>query len=212
MPLTRTTGPQPRAGGRPPAGRATGPQPPGAAGTLCGGPRPAVLFPAWRGWPLPLSRALYGTFPVFRAAFDTVCGALDEVLGLPLAAVVFAPQDGVDARLLRRPEFGQAALFAYEVALYRLLQDWGVHATAVAGDGVGALAAAHVTGTTSLRPAARRAGAPLAATAQSAEHRLRTAGHAHVLTCGPCAPTAATPPAVGDSAALLKALSHLCER
>lgn len=51
----------------------------------------AVLFADWRGRGLPLARALYGTFPVFRREFDTAGRALQALLPLPLAAVVFAP-------------------------------------------------------------------------------------------------------------------------
>ncbi|MFF3487377.1 acyltransferase domain-containing protein [Streptomyces sp. NPDC002701] len=116
----------------------------------------AVLFPAWRGRPLTLSRALYGTFPVFRATFDDVCRAVDGILAVPLAAVVFAPEDGVDGHLLARTEYGQSALFAYEVALYRLWQARGGQARAVAGDGVGALAAAYASGALTLGSAAGR--------------------------------------------------------
>jgi acyl transferase domain-containing protein len=165
-----------------------------------------VLFPAWRGRPLTLSRALYGTFPAFRAAFDDVCGVLDGTIALPLAAVVFAPEDGVDSRLLARKEYGQSALFAYEVALYRLWQDRGVHARAVAGDGVGALAAAYVTGALPLRAAAARATAELGPAPSPAADRLRRAGHATLLECGPADHGPVT---VGDVPALLSALSAL---
>lgn len=139
MPGSRTTHEAPRT-----------PVPHDAAG-------PAVLFPDWQGRPLTLCRALYGTFPVFRAAFDTVSRALDDVLPLPLAAVVFAPRDGVDARLSAVPEYGRGALLAYQVALYRLWEDRGVRGAAVAGDGVGACAAGHVSGALTLRAEIGRA-------------------------------------------------------
>lgn len=173
------------------------------------GPGPAVLFPDWRGRPLTLCRALYGTFPVFRAVFDTVCRALDDLLPLPLAVVVFAPQDGVDQRLSTAPRYGRSALFAYQVALYRLWEERGVRGAAVAGDGVGELAAGHVSGTLPLRAAAhgtvRRSGAAPA----RAEHRLRSAGHTHLLECGPHGPAEHDPVTVGDSTAVLTALTRL---
>ncbi|SFY42041.1 hypothetical protein OH786_37000 (plasmid) [Streptomyces atratus] len=75
-----------------------------------------------------LGRELYGAFPVFRAAYDTVRGALDHWLRLPLAAVVFAPEGGVDAALIRRSESGQPALFAFHVAAFRLWQSWRLRA------------------------------------------------------------------------------------
>jgi hypothetical protein len=176
-----------------------------------GGPGPAVLFPDWRGRPLTLCRALYGTFPVFRAAFDTVCRALDEArpLPLPLAAVVFAPQDGVDGRLLATPQYGRSALLAYQVALYRLWQDRGAAGAAVAGDGVGELAAGHVAGTLALRAAARGTLRPPGTAWPRAEHRLRSAGHTHLLECGPPGPAEDLPATVGDTRAVLTALARL---
>jgi acyl transferase domain-containing protein len=167
-----------------------------------------VLFPDWRGRPLTLCRALYGTFPVFRAAFDTVCRALDDVLPLPLAVVVFAPQDGVDTRLLAAPQYGRSALLAYQVALYRLWEDRGLRA-AVAGDGVGELAAGHVSGTLALRAAAHGTVRLSGTAPPRAEHRLRSAGHIRLLECGPHGPAEDIPVTVGDTRAVLTALTRL---
>lgn len=175
----------------------------------CGGPGPAVLFPDWQGRPLTLCRALYGTFPVFRAAFDDVCRALDDILPLPLAAVVFAPQDGVDTRLSAVPEYGRSALLAYQVALYRLWEDRGVRGAAVAGDGVGACTAGHVSGTLSLRAAAHGTVRPVGTAPSRAEHRLRSAGHTHFLECGPHPLAADVTATVGDTRAVLTALTRL---
>jgi acyl transferase domain-containing protein len=171
----------------------------------------AVLFAAGRALRPATARALYGTFPVFRREFDAVCQVLDVRLPLPLAAVVFAPEGGVDARLLGREEFDRAALFAYEVALYRTWQDWGLRIGAVAGDGIGALVAAHVAGLLDLDEAARRAvpqrrvrahgtvwGAP-------GERTLRAAG-LRLLLCGP-GPEG--PLEVGHVPALLAAVAGL---
>jgi acyl transferase domain-containing protein len=174
-----------------------------------GGPGPAVLFPDWQGRPLTLCRALYGTFPIFRAAFDAVSRALDDLLPLPLAVVVFAPQDGVDQRLSATPQYGRSALLAYQVALYRLWEERGVRGAAVAGDGVGELTAGHVSGTLTLRAAAHGTLRPSGAAPPRAEHRLRSAGHTHLLECGPCGPAEDDPVTVGDSRAVLTALTRL---
>ncbi|MFF3787261.1 acyltransferase domain-containing protein [Streptomyces sp. NPDC001933] len=119
------------------------------------GPAVTVLFTGGAGIRPGLGRELYGAFPAFRAAYDTVRGALDHWLRLPLAAVVFAPEDGVDAALIRRSEFGQPALFAFHVAVFRLWQSWGLRVGAVSGHGAGEIAAAHVADALNLADAAR---------------------------------------------------------
>jgi acyl transferase domain-containing protein/acyl carrier protein len=110
----------------------------------------AYLFAGQGSQRVGMGKELYEAYPVYREALQGAFAQLDPHLDRPLGEIIFATAGSEEADLLDRTAYAQPALFATEVALFRLLESLGLVPDLLAGHSIGEITAAHLGGAVSL--------------------------------------------------------------
>lgn len=119
-----------------------------AAATISKQQKTAFLFTGQGSQYVEMGKALYHTYPAFKESIDACDALLRSQLEVPLLEVLFSAETG--KALLDQTMYTQPALFAFEYAMARLWQSFGITPQCVVGHSVGEYAAACIAGIFSL--------------------------------------------------------------
>ncbi|WPB87992.1 acyltransferase domain-containing protein [Streptomyces malaysiensis] len=112
--------------------------------------RVAYLFDGQGSQRPDMGSGLYERFPAFARAWDRISAEFGKHLDHSLTDVYLGRGDAATADLVDDTLYAQAGLFTMEIALFKLLAEWGVRPDFVSGHSIGETAAAYAAGVLSL--------------------------------------------------------------
>ena len=126
----------------------------GIDGETEGGRRPVIFLFSGQGTQYPAMGAeLYQTEPVFRNSMNECNRLFGSIVGSVSLIDILYGDDAEIGDLVNQTAISQVALFAFEYAMTRLLESYGIKPSALVGHSIGEYVAACVAGVFSLEDA-----------------------------------------------------------
>ena len=119
----------------------------------------ALLFPGQGSQYINMMKDLYNKYSIVKETFDEADKIMTNIIGCGISEKIFL-EDGASeqemkeaAEILRKTEYTQPAILTSNIAMYRLLESFGINPDVVVGHSLGEYSALIVSGSMSLKDA-----------------------------------------------------------